>query len=916
MKKALMVMSFAMCASIAFAQTVHFSPKAQNESYKVSMKDLKSAPVDYKASIFTKDEPVDTLATFTFASDAMTGINYGSSCKLTANDMLDNQAVGTNAHSIDNAKSYWFHISDSTWFAENVGTDFSGIGDIETSWGAQYIANCMSPTANNVADDGFMLISLEEVSMSTNKFNTYFSLPAVANPDVANTKMIEIRVTQAYRKYYDATYIDYKVNGNWRSREVNVTGVDCEVNGVAPRKIRWTMPHNLRNQDNIEIRFRMFNDGTSGNAYGYFWAVDNVAIVHNPNTENWNLATERAIDGFYGQIPQGMSIPMSYAVNAQNLSAYNVRINDAHINVMAGAEGQEFSLVAEGPHKDFIANDISTLYTIGVDERGFINLDSVSDHGYQAWPIQNGPNYGATTLSGGYLGRSLPTTTAGANYYQMVAEGGTSRHTEFDTVLYTVTDFYEAPSASHSRYVSGYRLGRDNGLVPSYSAFRTAFSDDGFVTTTDQDGHCGMLGYGVHIRYATGAVIPTDDNNEPWVFRGIEYVPCTDSRNPSNMVNAQILPVLYKEVITEDSSISFQSVPCGIDGIYFGVDESMLNTFSSGYRLPDQNYNAINVKFLQQTELEPNTYYRLGYRLASNNGTFALAAQQRYFIDQDSNIVYYSEDPATAPYYNQNMVATYLDAIILDPAPNERDAHQITGWNIDNFPMMRLIVGPRDEVEMATIVVDGNLGDSLGFCVDNNFNTHCNEHNAQYELPAGSYQRFDISYPHGDDSARYAHTVITKVTVDGQELAIYDEEEEVGDMIAYSDNVLDENGNVLLYRDAYYFNMEALDASVDHSIIVELAYEDFNTSGIDPVAANVGLRMTPNPATSTVKLNVTGVTGMVNCNIIDMSGRVVYNANVNAESETTVDVSNLPAGAYFVRITNDNMSKIEKLIIK
>jgi hypothetical protein len=72
----------------------------------------------------------------------------------------------------------------------------------------------------------------------------------------------------------------------------------------------------------------------------------------------------------------------------------------------------------------------------------------------------------------------------------------------------------------------------------------------------------------------------------------------------------------------------------------------------------------------------------------------------------------------------------------------------------------------------------------------------------------------------------------------------------------------------------------------------------------------------PNPATSTVKLQVAGVTGTVNCNIIDMSGRVVYNANINAEAETTINVSNMPAGAYFVRITNDTFSKIEKLIIK
>ena len=85
---------------------------------------------------------------------------------------------------------------------------------------------------------------------------------------------------------------------------------------------------------------------------------------------------------------------------------------------------------------------------------------------------------------------------------------------------------------------------------------------------------------------------------------------------------------------------------------------------------------------------------------------------------------------------------------------------------------------------------------------------------------------------------------------------------------------------------------------------------------IDPVAANVSMRLAPNPATNAVKMNLSGVEGKVNCSIIDMSGRVIYNANVNAEVEQTIDLSGVPAGAYFVRVTNDSFSKVEKLIIK
>ena len=56
--------------------------------------------------------------------------------------------------------------------------------------------------------------------------------------------------------------------------------------------------------------------------------------------------------------------------------------------------------------------------------------------------------------------------------------------------------------------------------------------------------------------------------------------------------------------------------------------------------------------------------------------------------------------------------------------------------------------------------------------------------------------------------------------------------------------------------------------------------------------------------------------GSLNCSIIDMSGRVDYNAYNNAEEAHTIDLSGVAAGAYFVRVTNDSFSKVEKLIVR
>ena len=76
------------------------------------------------------------------------------------------------------------------------------------------------------------------------------------------------------------------------------------------------------------------------------------------------------------------------------------------------------------------------------------------------------------------------------------------------------------------------------------------------------------------------------------------------------------------------------------------------------------------------------------------------------------------------------------------------------------------------------------------------------------------------------------------------------------------------------------------------------------------------MKLQPNPASSNVHITLKGVTGMVNMSLLDMSGRVVTSSQFNAENGTNVNVSNLAKGAYFVRITNNNFTKIEKLIVR
>jgi hypothetical protein len=256
---------------------------------------------------------------------------------------------------------------------------------------------------------------------------------------------------------------------------------------------------------------------------------------------------------------------------------------------------------------------------------------------------------------------------------------------------------------------------------------------------------------------------------------------------------------------------------------------------------------------------------------------------------------------------------TYLEVIAYDPIQGS----SIYGWNIDNYPMIRPIVGPARPVEYGHVgaVCDDNVegqGENVdhGVMVTRGNDSLCGN---PINVAVGSSQAI-IFEPMGD------HSVIDRVLLNGRELTRYDDATGEGEYHAYAYNVYedpeDESSDVVLEREYWVYYLDDIVADQNYTFTVYSHWAAHQTIGIDPVAPEAILSIAPNPATSMVKVNMKGVSGMVNCSILDMSGRVIYNADVNAESEHMINVSNIPAGAYFVRVTNNNFSKIEKLIIK
>lgn len=928
MKKALMVFGFALCATFAFAQTnVVSTDRGSFKAQKPNLSELKKASVDYKASVFTKDgEMFDTV--FTFAD--LTGITPGL---IRQDDVIKfdgrDSVFHTNYNTVPTRNYTW-----CAWKSFSSSTDLANRSASEYPNNDQWFSN--NGYFAEFFDGAFVGFVYDEAqgARSVGFVNAYCEFPTKPRTLAAGaSKMIAVSFTQIYYKYYDQCFIDYKIGNDWYAREVNVMGVDCDINSWGSIHVRYVMPNNLANQTDVTVRLRVYS-AHSGNSYGNMWFVGNLSILSDNRTHSYEANTSSTFDGFYGMIPQGMNIPLTYGVHVRNTNVN--AINNATIsiaNAPVNTSGDWTNVATSTPY-NIPAGNVEKDYRLYINERGFLANTSHDDDTTYSWGkyayLENQPNYGRQQegYTGGYQGRGFNTETLGMNFFSIKFEGDSAdsqiRRTLRDSVLYTVTGNmqFDPEDPTTAGRVNGYRWARENGIIGNGTSFHNAFTDDGYLTDADQDGHANQRGYQVMTRFITGDQIP-----EGYVFKGIEYIPST-SIDPDLMKESAIYPLIFES----NGGTDWTELSVGIDNMAFEVTDKDVSNLPSSFALPspnESNYSALNIEFGDEPVIKKNTAYYFGYVLAGNY-TFELAAQSNRYKYGDSTY-YYSGNAQTRPYYRQNYPISPLDLLVYDRTgyTNPNDAsdvrHWIYGWSCEAFPMIRPIIGPA-KARVPVIVTSPcdvradaeHSGDSIGYVVEHNNTAICGE---DEDCAAGTRQIFDV-VPFG----KLSHSVITNVYVNGVELTPVDEEytpTEQDTVLLYEGpyNVIDtfdaSGENVILYRNYYrvvFFNIPERNGG--YVITADYEWQSWDVSGIDPVSPDVRFSVSPNPATSVVKLNVAGVSGMVNCSILDMSGRVIYNREINAEVENTINVSNFPAGAYFVRITNNTFSKIEKLIVK
>ena len=89
-----------------------------------------------------------------------------------------------------------------------------------------------------------------------------------------------------------------------------------------------------------------------------------------------------------------------------------------------------------------------------------------------------------------------------------------------------------------------------------------------------------------------------------------------------------------------------------------------------------------------------------------------------------------------------------------------------------------------------------------------------------------------------------------------------------------------------------------------------------NWVGIDDVdAEGVNFTLQPNPATTRVVLSLEGFEGVATVSLMSVDGREVQQFTT-AETSTTIDLSQLATGTYFVRVQTEGWTSVRKLIVK
>ena len=868
-----MVISFALCASLAFAQTriapVEKISRTQDDAARMASADVEMTKADYTGSIFTKEGNEYLHVQFT------TGEQQGGiyTCgQVGVGEQVDGTYIPQ--HSCPSAYSVFHRIPDSAY---TQSTDFATMHPVLARQGYIFrsLLNVFSPETR---DNGFVIASMIDSYQpyggdgeDQSYFDTYVRFLPV---NLSQCDLACVTIYQVTMKFNnDATYIDYSTdNGStWHAYEFNVKNIDIAVNDYTWGTKRITLPRALAHQSSVTLRLRYVDESDDFNG-GYFFAFDDFKVVDAPDNR-LRFTSNQYFEGFYQMMPKDLQVPVVWVSEFRNEGVYD------QTNVV----GKVYTMAQGDPATVLVQKDLGTVAADADVPRAFVidplayydSTMTLYNHGYVYYTDDS------TYATGSYA--CLPTSTNGAHYFfadvtsnYYVNHIGDS--TTFDTIRYqvnwkndNVTDLggqsHPAGIWARDHGVLTYNGDGSNGgnyYTPGLVSGTNSWTDNWERTAWNK------AGYGTGVRYFTGSNVPAG-----WRILGVEMVASTVPDFAS--AGANLVPFLIKDSVAGES---WWRLSLNTGTSYYTVQEGDLNNnlASEGYRTYQAGYNTVRIIFPNQPLLEPETDYLIGYRLAED-ADFCVAETRTNFLRNDSTC-YFSNEPGMTDYkrilHKEVGNGNPYSAWTWDP--NRTGQSKWAAYSTSTYPMIRMIVGPSFYVQKHKVSWECDNEEQGQFWSDNG-EVLCGESDS---IAAGYPLTFTVEPETGFE--------IDRVTLNGEDI----------------DWEVVENADGGEYG---IITIEAVESEMTFKCY-------FTPAGVDPIASRVNMKLQPNPATSNVFVSLNGVTGTVDMALIDMSGRVVTTSQFVAENGANINVSNLAKGAYFVRITNNDFTKIEKLIVR
>ena len=82
---------------------------------------------------------------------------------------------------------------------------------------------------------------------------------------------------------------------------------------------------------------------------------------------------------------------------------------------------------------------------------------------------------------------------------------------------------------------------------------------------------------------------------------------------------------------------------------------------------------------------------------------------------------------------------------------------------------------------------------------------------------------------------------------------------------------------------------------------------------VEEIKTGNGITIIPNPSNDKITISSSAITGNTQLSIFNVSGEKVLERQLT-DNETQIDISALPRGVYFVRVQNEKMVEVGKMV--